>query len=453
MVNKMVSSQTITTLCENLPNLDWITSPIHIKRLSKDFFWFSPILKPQLTDKKADIAVKPRNEQELIQLVSECVNLRIPMTLRGGGTGNYGQSVPLHGGVIIDMTACAKFHWLEEGLVCVQAGMKLATLEHEIRKKGWELRCMPSTYQSASVGGLYAGGFGGIGSINYGPISTQGTVQAIRLLTIEASPKVIKLQGKELQNYHHTYGTNGIIIDLELALAPARQWGEYLFGFSNLSQAIDFCRELTNCTGIEKRELSLYEGAIASFFKTIPFSTDNSEFLVMSLVPPHCHHPLMQCLAQRHGQILWTQSFEKAQETGITLMEYCWNHTTLQALKHNKNITNLQVNYHSHYIEEQLKQVKELLGDEILIHLEFIRQSDSKLSITGLPLINFQSQKRLNEIITMHRNLGMHVDNSHVYTLEDGKHGGVLNDAILESKQVNDPYSLLNPGKIRSLKS
>jgi hypothetical protein len=28
---------------------------------------------------------------------------------------------------------------------------------------------MPSTFRLASLGGLYCGGFGGIGSINYGP--------------------------------------------------------------------------------------------------------------------------------------------------------------------------------------------------------------------------------------------------------------------------------------------
>ncbi len=31
---------------------------------------------------------------------------------------------------------------------------------------GWEVRCVPSTYRSATLGGLYGGGFGGVGINN-----------------------------------------------------------------------------------------------------------------------------------------------------------------------------------------------------------------------------------------------------------------------------------------------
>jgi len=43
------------------------------------------------------------------------------------------------------------------------------------------------------------------------------------------------------------------------------------------------------------------------------------------------------------------------------------------------------------------------------------------------------------------------INNSHTFMLEDGKHGGTLSPAILASKAANDPHSLLNPGKMRSL--
>ena len=125
----MTSSDAHSALQARLPELDWITSKVHIKRLSRDFYWFSPMLVPQLADKLADLVVKPRNEAELIALVSACVELGVVMTVRGGGTGNYGQAVPLEGGVVIDMTACTELQWLCDGLVRVQAGMKIGELE------------------------------------------------------------------------------------------------------------------------------------------------------------------------------------------------------------------------------------------------------------------------------------------------------------------------------------
>ena len=84
----------VQALCAALPELDWISSAFQLKRLSKDFHWFSPILKNDLADCVADLAVKPRNVEELRQIVAACSAAVIGMTLRGGGTGNYGQAVP-----------------------------------------------------------------------------------------------------------------------------------------------------------------------------------------------------------------------------------------------------------------------------------------------------------------------------------------------------------------------
>jgi hypothetical protein len=54
--------------------------------------------------------------------------------------------------------------------------------------------------------------------------------------------------------------------------------------------------------------------------------------------------------------------------------------------------------------------------------------------------------------MAIHRELGMGIADSHVYILEDGKHGGGrLSDTFLQSKKDNDPHTLLNPGKIRNL--
>ena len=53
--------------------------------------------------------------------------------------------------------------------------------------------------------------------------------------------------------------------------------------------------------------------------------------------------------------------------------------------------------------------------------------------------------------MALHESLGIKINNSHTFMLEDGKHGGSLSPAILASKAANDPHSLLNPGKMRSL--
>ncbi|MAK89804.1 MAG: FAD-binding protein [Oceanospirillaceae bacterium] len=443
--------ETLTEVKNTLPDMEWITSPVHVKRLSKDFYWFSPLLVEQLADKKADMIVKPRDEEEIRALVAACVQHKIPLTIRGGGTGNYGQAIPLEGGLVMDLTSCKKVDWIADGLIRVQTGMKIGELEDTVREQGWELRCLPSTYKAACIGGLFAGGFGGVGSINFGPISAPGTVQSIRVMTIEEEPVINELRGKDLLTFHHTYGTNGIILDMELALAPAQSWDEYMLAFNSIEDAHGFCRTMFDSVGIAKRELGLYNPAAAAYFSDVPSDLKAGEFMVVSLVAEQSKTPMLDLLAEYNGRVAWTQSFEEMTQSGLTMMEHCWNHATLHALKHDKSFTNLQTNYDAENVLQQLADLKAETGDEVEIHLEYIRLANGQLLITGLPLVRYSSAERLQEIMDIHEKLGIKINNSHVYTLEDGKHGGSLSDEIKASIKAYDPHRLLNRGKVRSM--
>src|SRR5258708_19577022 len=80
-----------------------IVDPQMLERLSKDFYWYSPVLKVLLQDKRAEAVVQPRSREELQNILRYCFDKGIPVTTRGSGTGNYGQAVPLEGGVAIDL--------------------------------------------------------------------------------------------------------------------------------------------------------------------------------------------------------------------------------------------------------------------------------------------------------------------------------------------------------------
>lgn len=188
----------VAAIQQALPALEWTLQPAKIKRLSRDFHWFSPLLTEQLAGKQADAVVRPRDEEELRQLVCACAQHQLPLTLRGSATGNYGQLVPLEGGLLVDMTGLNQIVALGNGTVRAQAGIRLADIETAARPTGWELRCMPSTYRLASLGGLYGGGFGGIGSINYGPLAAPGNVLSVKVMTVEPVPHVLQVEdGKQ----------------------------------------------------------------------------------------------------------------------------------------------------------------------------------------------------------------------------------------------------------------
>ena len=61
------------------------------------------MLKKLLDDKVADAVVQPVSTAEVVKVLRCCYSRRIPVTARGAGTGNYGQAIPLAGGVVLDL--------------------------------------------------------------------------------------------------------------------------------------------------------------------------------------------------------------------------------------------------------------------------------------------------------------------------------------------------------------
>ncbi len=443
-------SHAVEHLQSALPDLDWVTDEGRIARLSQDFSWFSPVLKRQLADKRADAAVRPRTEDEISRLVSQCARLHVPITLRGAGTGNYGQAVPLHGGVVLDMSGYNQFLWSRHGAGRAQAGMRLADFEKATRPSGMELRCMPSTYRSATLGGLYGGGFGGVGSINYGPLAAPGNVLGCRVITCEETPQVVELRGAEALALHHLWGCNGIVLELELGLAPVHDWSECIATFTSFDDALAFSDALARAPGIVKREVCLLAHPVPGYLKPLAEYLPADCHAVIVLVASSSEAAQLDLVAHHRGAVTYRKSAQEVAASSRTLVEYTWNHTTLVALKTDKNLTYLQSAFVPGQHLEQVKRMEKLLGGEVLMHGEFIRGMDGLVTCSALQLVRFTTEARLQEIMQIFRDNQVRVNDPHVFVVEDGKAGGALSEAAMQAKKSFDPLGLLNPGKVRA---
>ena len=432
-----------------LPELDWITDESRVARLSQDFAWFSPVLNRQLKDKRADAVVRPRTEDELRAVVSACVQRNVPITIRGSGTGNYGQTTPLAGGVVLDMTSYNALQWVRPGVARAQAGMRLGELEKHTRPTGQELRCIPSTYRSATLGGLFGGGFGGIGSINYGPFGAPGNVLGVRAMTIEAEPQIIELRGAEAMRMHHLWGTNGLVLELEVGLAPVHAWLETLVTFSDFDKALAFGNALAHAPGIVKREVAFFASPIPDYLTQLAEYLPKGCHAVLSLVAESSEEAMHELAALHAGSITYRKSAAEVQKSNRTLMEFTWNHTTLHALKVDKTLTYIQSSFVPGKQVEQITEMEHLLGGEVLMHVEFLRNLDGLIACSALQLVRFTNEERLDEIIRIHRERGVRINNPHTFIVEDGKAGGALPPEIIAMKNRFDPHGLLNPGKLR----
>jgi FAD/FMN-containing dehydrogenase len=178
----------VTAVIDALPQLAWTTDPALVRQKSRDFFWYSPVLKRQLNKVTGEAVVTPRNEAELRTLLATAYAQGVPVTPRGAGTGNYGQAMPLRGGIVLEMTEFNRVLWAKPGLVRAEAGCKLIDLDAQLKREvGGELRFHPSTKRTATLGGFIAGGSSGIGSTTYGILREPGNILGLKVVTMEPS--------------------------------------------------------------------------------------------------------------------------------------------------------------------------------------------------------------------------------------------------------------------------
>ena len=170
-------------------------------------------------------------------MAAACARFGVPLVVRGGATGNYGQMVPLQGGVLLDMARLDRTLWVERGRGRFEAGVRLGDADVLCQKQGWELRMFPSTRRQATVGGYVCGGAAGVGSIRYGQLRDAGSVLALKVVTCEPAPRLIELRGVDIGKALHAYGTTCIVVEVELALAPAYPWVEMVAAFDDFAAA------------------------------------------------------------------------------------------------------------------------------------------------------------------------------------------------------------------------
>jgi FAD/FMN-containing dehydrogenase len=444
-----IAEPSVHDLPDLLPQLDWITDPLRVARLSQDFAWFSPVLKRELQGKHGELAVRPRTEAEIRDVVAVCAKAHIPITVRGTGTGNYGQSTPLHGGVILDMSGYNGFGWVRGGVGRAQAGIRLADFDNQARTQGQELRWLPSTFRSATLGGLFGGGFGGAGSITYGPLAAPGNVLGVRVMTVEPEPQVVELRDTDAMLLHHTYGTNGIVLELEVALAPALPWVECIATFDGFDAALDFASRVGVAPGLVKKEVCFLGAPVPDYMTTLADYLPKGCHAVLLVVAPHSEAGMRDLCTGLGGQVTYRKSADEVKQSNRTLLEYTWNHTTLNALKVDKGLTYIQSRFEPGRYTEQVKALEKALAGEVMMHLEFLRTREGDFTCSGLQLIRYSTDDRLNAIMQIYRDHGVLINNPHVYIVEDGKQNN-MDPAVLAMKERFDPQGLLNPGKLRS---
>ncbi|MCA3363778.1 MAG: FAD-binding oxidoreductase, partial [Roseomonas sp.] len=290
----------IAAFTAEVAGLEQSTDAALLRQKSRDFYWYSPILKRQLDGKRADIWLRPQNENEVMRILNAARRHGVPITVRGGATGNYGQCVPLNGGAVLDTTAMTAPIALKDGVLEAEAGARMIDLDLWARERGWELRLWPSTKRTATIAGFVAGGGAGVGGISHGTMRERGNLLGVRVATLQDPPALLDLEGDEANPVNRTYGTTGVITRVRLPLTPAQDWRDIAVVFSDFAAAGRFALALAFADGIPKKMCGVFDARLPPFFRGIADVVPADHALALVMVAPSGLVALRD-MAREHG--------------------------------------------------------------------------------------------------------------------------------------------------------
>jgi alkyldihydroxyacetonephosphate synthase len=217
------------------------------------------------------VIARPSSASEVADVLRLCNESRVPVTAAGGRSGVCGASVPVHGGVVLDLTAMHGIIGVDDEslTVDVQPGTFGDTFEDALRAEhGLTCGHWPQSMSLSTVGGWLACRGAGQLSTRYGKI--EDIVVALEVALADGT--IVRTGGAPraaagpdlTQLFVGSEGTLGVITEARLKAHPIPT-GERrgAWGFASFEAGLDACRRILR-RGATPAVLRLYDAAEAA---------------------------------------------------------------------------------------------------------------------------------------------------------------------------------------------
>jgi alkyldihydroxyacetonephosphate synthase len=212
--------------------------------------------------------VRPSSTNQVAAVLAACNDTLIPVTAAAGRSGVCGGSIPVHGGIALDLTALEGIAAVDEAslIADVRAGSFGPDLEAGLGQvgEGYTLGHWPQSMDLSTVGGWLACRGAGQYSTRYGKIEDMVT----GLEVVLADGRIVHTEGKGpraatgpnlTQLFVGSEGTLGVITEARLRIHPRpRAEQRRAFGFASFEAGLEACRRILR-RGATPAVLRLYD--------------------------------------------------------------------------------------------------------------------------------------------------------------------------------------------------
>jgi glycolate oxidase len=174
-----------------------------------------------------DVVVKPESVEEVSAVLRLCNDYKVPVTVRGAGTGLAGGALAVEGGLVLSMERFNKILDIDEKnlQVTTEPGVITEALQNAVKEKGLFYPPDPASKGSCFIGGNVSHNSGGPKAVKYGVVKDY----VLNLQVVLANGEVIWTGANTLKNatgYNLTQlmvgseGTLGVVTKIVLKLIP-----------------------------------------------------------------------------------------------------------------------------------------------------------------------------------------------------------------------------------------
>ncbi|MDO5536227.1 MAG: FAD-binding oxidoreductase [Desulfovibrionaceae bacterium] len=191
--------------------------------------------------RRPSCVVLPKSAEDVREALRTASEHDIPVTPRGQASSGYGGAMPVRGGLVVDFARMNRVLAVdaEHGFADVEPGVVWTDLAERLAEDGLDLRLCPTSGPSSTVGGWFAMGGSGIGSLMFGGIDQ--AVSEIDAVGPDGELRTISSR-EELALWCGSAGILGCVTRLRLVcrpLEPLRHAALHLHSAKDLARLLE----------------------------------------------------------------------------------------------------------------------------------------------------------------------------------------------------------------------